>query len=560
MNPRLRRLLHFLFFTCLAAGTLAALFYAEENWRGARVWNATKRDLKARGESVDARDFIPPAVPDDQNLAMAPLFVRTFQYQVDPGTGLLTFNRVSSWADSDTFKVLQAMPWGDQSARPALPSGYGRNGNWMTGHGTDFSYVQAYYRQRPEFPSAPPAASPAESVLLALTRFTPLLDELARAAAERPRTRFPVNWTLRPAGGIALPHYNVIQTLTSTLRLRASAELAAGQTAAARRDLALIFRLRQSMSPDPTLIAPLVDVTCIGIFMQPIWEGLAARQWSREDLDALQDSLGRINVLQEYQQAMRGERALMIARIPEDFQDGTVARQLARELPSYSGSGESPTASVLGRWLWQFLPCWPRGWYQQNTAAASRLLQTDWIDTVDPINHRVTFARNKDLPRALENTPVTPDTLLMKVYLLGLTSVANKFAQTQSVVDQAVTACALEKYFLDHQAYPAMLAELVPTYLNRAPNDVIDGAPMRYRRTADGRYQLYSIGWDGRDDGGTFVWPEDRTWRRASNPVADGKPPAFPNPDRQQGDWIWQYAPAEPPDPPVNTSRLDSLP
>lgn len=559
MKPKLRRLLHGLFFCLLTLGTLAALFYAEEDWRGARVWSATKRDLKARGESLEPKDFIPPAIPDARNLAMAPLFVRTFHYQVDSRTGLLTFNRISSWADSDTFKIIQAMPWGDQSAHVALPSGYGSHGNWMTGHATDLAYVQAYYRQRPEFPQAPPDAPPAESVLSALTRFTPLLDELARDARERPQTRFPVNWTLRPAAGIALPHYNVIQTLTTTLRLRASAELAAGQTAAARRDLALMFRLRESMSSEPTLIAPLVGVTCIGIFMQPIWEGLAARQWSREDLDALQDGLGRVNILWEYQQALRGDRAAMGAPLTEDLQDGTLAREAAREFPSYAGQGNSPTATATGRWLWRLLPYWPRGWYQQNAALISQQFQEGWIDTVDPVNRRVAFAKDKGLDQKLEKIPVTPSTLLMKVFLTSFTNVANKFAQAQTIVDQAVTACALEKYFLDHQTYPGTLAELVPAYLPHVPNDVIDGAPLRYRLTADGRYQLYSIGWNGQDDDGTFVWPKERAWRRSpTHPPTDGKPLAFPTPDRWQGDWIWQYAPAEPPDPPANTSHLSA--
>ena len=553
MNPKLRRLLHAAFFSLLAAGTLAALFYAEEDWRGARAWNATKRDLKARGESIDSADFIPPPVPDDQNLAMAPLFVRMYRYKTDSRTRQLTFDHDSNWSDNKTFKTLSTIPWGESRRETPYPV---NPGNWTTGHALDLSRVQAYYRQRNDFPQPPQPGTPADDVRLALTRYQPILDELTQAVAERPSTRFPVNWTLRPAAGIALPHYNTIQVLTSTLRLRAVAELAAGQAAAAQRDLALMFRLRQTMENDPFLIPALVDVTCLNLLMQPIWEGLAARQWTAEDLDGLRDRLRGIHILREYQQGVRSERAFFSARWPEDMQNFAQARSMAKEPPSTSG--DEPALSPLDRRLWNFLPYWPRGWYEQNAAVASRYLQADWIDTVDPANHRLDFSRNQATAPAMKTIPATPYTLLVRIHLSVFGSIYNKFAQAQTILDQAVTACALEKYFLEQHAYPATLAALVPGYLDRVPDDVIDGAPMRYRLTVDGRYQLYSVGLDGHDDGGTFVWPADRTWRRASNPPTNGKPLAFPTPDRRQGDWIWQYAPAEPPDPPVHTSRLPS--
>src|SRR5579875_3682911 len=107
MTIGMRRTLHWLLFTVAALTTLVVLFYAEENWRGARAWAAAKRDLQARGESFDLKDFIPPPVPDDQNLAMAPLFVRYFQYEVDPKTRLLTFNQGRDWYNSATYKQMQ---------------------------------------------------------------------------------------------------------------------------------------------------------------------------------------------------------------------------------------------------------------------------------------------------------------------------------------------------------------------------------------------------------------------------------------------------------------------
>jgi hypothetical protein len=66
----------------------------------------------------------------------------------------------------------------------------------------------------------------------------------------------------------------------------------------------------------------------------------------------------------------------------------------------------------------------------------------------------------------------------------------------------ALTACALERHYLAHGAYPDSLAALVPTYLPAVPLDIINGDPLRYRRNDNGTFTLYSVGLDGDDDNG----------------------------------------------------------
>ena len=54
--------------------TLIALVVTEENWRGKHDWETYRHELEAKGEHFDWQAFVPPAVPDDQNLYMAPVF------------------------------------------------------------------------------------------------------------------------------------------------------------------------------------------------------------------------------------------------------------------------------------------------------------------------------------------------------------------------------------------------------------------------------------------------------------------------------------------------------
>jgi len=50
------------------------------------------------------------------------------------------------------------------------------------------------------------------------------------------------------------------------------------------------------------------------------------------------------------------------------------------------------------------------------------------------------------------------------------------------------------------------------------PHDIINGELFRYRRTDDGQFILYSVGWNEKDDGGT---PGTKLF------------------DEKFGDWVW---------------------
>ena len=70
--------------------------------------------------------------------------------------------------------------------------------------------------------------------------------------------------------------------------------------------------------------------------------------------------------------------------------------------------------------------------------------------------------------------------------------------------------------------FPKPLGALVPEFIEPLPHDIINGEPLKYRRTDDGQFVLYSVGWNGRDDGGAVAFKFDR-------------------PDSEKGDWVWRY-------------------
>lgn len=65
-------------------------------------------------------------------------------------------------------------------------------------------------------------------------------------------------------------------------------------------------------------------------------------------------------------------------------------------------------------------------------------------------------------------------------------------------------AFALAAYRRDNGRYPAKLDDLAPKYLKAVPGDVFTGKPLIYRPAAKG-YVFYSVGMNGKDDGGTLL-------------------------------------------------------
>lgn len=114
---------------------------------------------------------------------------------------------------------------------------------------------------------------------------------------------------------------------------------------------------------------------------------------------------------------------------------------------------------------------------------------------------------------------------LAELFLPHLAKFVQRAARTQTALNLGATACALERYWLANGKYPEQLEELVPQFIKEIPREATTGGPLKYQRTGDGRFALYSLGLDGKDFGGAHF-------------DAKGKP---------NGNWVWSYPPAAQP-------------
>jgi hypothetical protein len=77
-----------------------------------------------------------------------------------------------------------------------------------------------------------------------------------------------------------------------------------------------------------------------------------------------------------------------------------------------------------------------------------------------------------------------------------------KVGQAETFRRLAITAIAIRRYQLGHNSTPRDLQRLAPEFLSSVPIDLMSGKPLCYRLNPDGSWMLYSVGVDGKDDGG----------------------------------------------------------
>jgi hypothetical protein len=97
--------------------------------------------------------------------------------------------------------------------------------------------------------------------------------------------------------------------------------------------------------------------------------------------------------------------------------------------------------------------------------------------------------------------------VLITLLMPAVVKVQDAHDRTEQIERNVQVAFALAAYRHDHGRYPAKLDELAPRYLKTVPGDVFSGKALVYRPAEKG-YLLYSVGVNGKDDGGR--WYDDK--------------------------------------------------
>jgi hypothetical protein len=222
----------------------------------------------------------------------------------------------------------------------------------------------------------------------------------------------------------------------------------------------------------------------------------------------LDDALAKLDFLQDYEFAMRGEIAFAVETIENE--------RITRQFTTVDAKGTPVTL--------HYNPIMPNAYFYQSELAHAQISQ-QWAVTLIDTNRRIVSP--KSVQRAQDEIQVqTKHYSLYKAEALmtaqAVIPSARRFAIAQTGVDLGRVACALERYRLAHGQYPKTVEALVPQFIEHLPHDIINGEPLHYRVTTNGKFLLYSVGWNETDDGGKVALTENGSV------------------DYLNGDWVWQ--------------------
>jgi hypothetical protein len=386
------------------------------------------------------------------------------------------------------------------------------NGGWRAGKFVDLASWQASYRASTNFPAPPNPGKPSSDILFALAQAETDLA-LLREAASRPECRFPVRY--EQSFGALLPHLTHLKKLSLLPYMRALTLLGEGETDAAAMDTQLALRVSDFAATEPFLISHLVRIAQLEIALAPLWEGLAQKEWMEMHLTGFEHQLAKANLIADFHLAMRGERNVgafagldMMRDHPKQYAmlasseaDQSILNSFRLMPAAFTDHSKVKIGELFGEYL-------------KSVDVAARRFHPEIVVRVDQkLEQLKTQAWRK------------PYHILGSLLMPAFTKSTEKFARAQTTVDLARVAIALERHRLKHGAYPETLEAIDPALkpAGGLPRDVISGGPLRYARTADGRFHLYAVGWNSTDEGGSVAWKNAEKTHI----------------DFTQGDWVW---------------------
>lgn len=301
-----------------------------------------------------------------------------------------------------------------------------------------------------------------------------------------------------------IPNFVTVRAVSQTLAQRAKCYLLLDQPEKALNELTLLNDSRRLLEAAPTgkpmtLVAAMINVAVTGLYTETIANGLQKRAWQEPQLAVIEKQLEQINLIPFVIEAIREERAGHCHFIETD----AIAKIKDVKHPNMI-----------------------RGWFYQNLVTIARLNQ-EAIDSVDFTNNLILPERANDVQReqnAIEKPGFfRPYTFFAAIAVPSFTKAFQTLARNQTMVNEAQIACALERYHLAHGEYPDTLDMLVPQFIEKLPHDIIGGDSLIYHSTVDGKFLLYSVGWNEKDDGG-IESPQNKNGGT----------------DYTRGDWVWK--------------------
>jgi serine/threonine protein kinase len=422
-----------------AAG-IVALLYAEENWRGKAAWEKCKTEVEAKGAKLDWSFYIPPPIPDDQNIFKAPNMQEGFTGRHGANSFSKALAAGAPWERTPTNVTVaiitlaapgetptngatvlryddpEAKALASQSISNAIgPMTVAPQDYLLVGRGTDelqparivLEYDRSLTAQevaaflpvniglpaavdagkvRVE-PDGPIAFRVLADKMVSASDMLPWIKscepqlEMVRQALQRPLARMEGNYQDPPE--CPIPSFVTIRTLSQMLGAGAQSDLLRDDPDKALAQLTLMHDTRRFLQGPPggqpeTLVAAMINVAVAGLYANIIQDGLRLQAWRDPQLAALEKQLKDYDLSPYVERAFMEEQAHM-PRILENIRNGKLHywREFKESLPYR-------------------LP--PRGWIYQNEITYVECIQP-CLEAVDFSHHTFQLGKVAELKK-----------------------------------------------------------------------------------------------------------------------------------------------------------------
>ncbi len=496
-----------LFYVLAVAGLPLGGFISERIEKG-RLENYIQA-LEQSGEKIAPASMIPAAIPPEQNVWNHP-YLEPLAQAGQPGPD----GQTQREAMDDRYAAL-ALP-----QRPGYVFRYAdepryENNESAVQTGRESSFLNPFRSFHEIALSTPaglallkdqrPPTSWETCGSMVVEYFQPAADQLAslEGALSRPRAQYPYAWT--EGSNMLLPHLSKLKSFSQSATWRSVALNLQGQTAPAYHDLRTALRLIE-IEDSNILISRLVQWAQAAITLNAIMIGQQSHAWTADQWATIQTRLESLDFPAQVPDSMRAERTFLayvtitpllnqeffqildsvdqMGETPDEAEMARPEPARTRQVMANVFLGGLARALVASQWR-QTLEAYQE-FIRASETAVRASLTTPWKDV-----------RVADLPK-----PIHEYGVFAGMFLPALEKTLEKALTSQTLLRLAVVACALERYFLDHDRYPDSLDALSPAYLADPPLDPMTRQPWFYARTGDRSFRLYSAGLNGIDEGG----------------------------------------------------------
>lgn len=277
-----------------------------------------------------------------------------------------------------------------------------------------------------------------------------------------------------------VPHLSQLRELSFLLGESVWLHLVDAEPDAALEECLLQLRLADHLGQGRFLIHALVEHALVALAQRSLQEVLASPEVGRLDLEPLLAAMARLRQADGLRHALLGDRVMMLDALnrPETMDLGPELVGLLK-------------TRAFGR-------AWLEGEKLRLLEGFRRLLalaEQPWYESEKG---------RKELDAWIEHSEEEPPTGLFVVLLMpGITGALSAQPRREATLLEMALGVELEMHRRRTGSFPQALIHLRLSHLKELPVDPFTGEPFRYERK-DGGYLLYSVGRNGKDDGGKY--------------------------------------------------------